>query len=174
MFFYPGTEIYTQALNLENSETVSEGGTLKKFSESTHRGTLAELNITPLLDLVFVLLVIFMITTPLMEQQIGVRLPTSSPQPSQEIELSRVRQVTIDASGAIHFDQAEVSLATLKAELARFKKSEPEGAVALRADQNLRYQNLVDVLDAIRASGLKLGLATSPFGHSTSSSLEPY
>ena len=135
---------------------------MKKLSHSTHKSTLAELNITPLLDLVFVLLVIFMITTPLMEQQIGVRLPTSSPQPSAELEPKRVRQVTIDASGAIHFEQSLVNLATLKAELIRFKSTESEGAVALRADQNLRYQNLVDVLDAIRASGLKLGLATSP------------
>jgi biopolymer transport protein ExbD len=126
------------------------------------RTTLSELNITPLLDLAFVLLIIFMITTPLMEQKIDIQLPDSRPNPSQRIDPKSVRQVAVDKQGRVFLDEKPVSVRQLEDTLRSFKASDPEAAVALRADAELRYQQLVDVLDAIKESGVKLGLATTP------------
>lgn len=136
---------------------------MKKHSNGIHRGSLTELNITPLLDLVFVLLIIFMITTPLMEQQIDIHLPESRPQTtSKEVDAKSVRQVNIDSIGRIYFVKDRVDAAELERRLVAFKNSDPDAAVALHADANLKYQQIVQVLDAIRAAGVRLALSTVP------------
>ncbi len=135
---------------------------MRKFSHSVGRHSLSELNITPLLDMVFVLLVIFMITTPLMEQKMDVNLPESRPTESQQVDPSKVRQVAVDQLGRVFLDRQEMTVEELEQRLKVIHRDEPDAAVALRADKNLKYQQLIYVLDAIRASGLKLGLSTVP------------
>jgi biopolymer transport protein ExbD len=123
---------------------------------------MTELNITPLLDLVFVLLIIFMITTPLIEQQITLNLPKSQPTPQIQVNPKSVLSVNIDAKGSIFLSSQRVSLRELEIAIAKQMKDDTNSAVALRADSKLQYQQLVDVLDLIKRSGAKLGLATSP------------
>jgi biopolymer transport protein ExbD len=137
---------------------------MKKFSNSYRGHTLSELNITPLLDLVFVLLIIFMIATPVMEQQLAVNLPKSAPQSNTQIPEASIHSVTVDGSGRISLDKTQVSIDELLPALERLKARDGNTTVALRADANLRYQTLVRVLDAIRQAEVKLGLATVPDG----------
>ncbi len=130
-------------------------------SKNMSQSGLGELNITPLMDLCFTLLIIFMISTPLVENQLPVNLPESrsSTPAAQE---KKVRYVTIDSTGLIRLDNEYTSTLQLEATLKRIMLREPETIVSLRADAKLEYQKLVQVLDAIRNSGAKLALSTVP------------
>lgn len=135
---------------------------MKRISDRYRTSTLGELNITPLLDLVFVLLIIFMIATPVLEQQLAVNLPTARPDASPEIDPKSVKTVSVDAAGKIFLERREVTLEQLEAELIRLREADPNTVVSLRADANLPYQKLVGVLDAVKTAGVKLGLANLP------------
>lgn len=126
------------------------------------RTTLSEINITPLLDLAFVLLIIFMITTPLMEQKIDIQLPKSKPSLAQVVDEKFVKQIAIDAAGRIFLDDERVEVEELAQRLMEWKAQNENAAVSFRADANLKYQQIIHVLDAIKDSGVKLGLATVP------------
>ena len=138
---------------------------MKRFSQRSRGGmVLAELNITPLLDLCFVLLIIFMITTPLMEQSLDINLPSA--QPSLDYRpppADRVMNVNIDGAGVISVGREQLnSLGELETRLASEMQRNPKTVVALRADKELRYRQLMDVLDIVRRSGAQLGLANIP------------
>lgn len=126
------------------------------------RHSLSELNITPLLDMVFVLLIIFMITTPLMEQSMALKLPEAHAQPSPNVRPESIHEVVVDPQGRIFLAGHPVSVQQLEQRLEAIKAADPDAAVALRADESLRYQQLVRVLDAIREAGVRLGLSTVP------------
>ena len=121
---------------------------LKKTTKRSH-GTIAELNITPLLDLVFVLLIIFIITTPLLENHVALKLPTSTTHVTPPIDPKSIRTVSVDASGQVYLDNQPVDLATLEQELIAFREKTPDAAVIFRGDKSLRYQQVVDVYDAL-------------------------
>lgn len=135
---------------------------MKRVSDRYRTSTLGELNITPLLDLVFVLLIIFMITTPVMEQNLALNLPTARPDPSPEIDPKSIKAVSVEASGRIFLEKRVVSLTELEAELIRLREADANTVVSLRADADLPYQKLVGVLDAVKSAGVKLGLANLP------------
>jgi biopolymer transport protein ExbD len=132
-----------------------------RFHAQTHN--LAELNITPLLDLVFVLLIIFMITTPLMEQQLPVDLPkasatiaTSLPDPKSILTLTLAKdESALLGSEKIRLDQ-------LTSLLAQRKARDPELVVSLRADSSLPYETIFRALEAVRSAGARLDLANTP------------
>lgn len=134
---------------------------MRKFSRSMERSSLSELNITPLLDLAFVLLIIFMITAPLMESRIEVDLPEADDEGAAVADAGAVKEVAVDGRGIVFFEGVEVNVERLRVMLRALKRQDAKAAVALRADKNLRYQQLVDVLDAIRDSGVGMGLSTS-------------
>lgn len=136
---------------------------MRRPSQRLERGTLSELNITPLLDLCFVLLIIFMITAPMLEQSIDLTLPDSSEQKSpSKIEPDAVLQVSLRNDGTVYLDKNKVSLRELELAMTELMKRKPGAVVYLRADKKLEYQKLVDVLDLIKKTGIKLGLATTP------------
>lgn len=133
---------------------------MKRYSQR-HGGTLlSELNVTPLIDLAFTLLIIFMITAPLMEHSLEIELPKSNQQTSSAPDT--VKEIAVDAKGNIFYEETAINLKELEIALAELMRSDPEGAVSLRADASLRYQQLVLVLDTIKNSGARLGLATTP------------
>ena len=132
-----------------------------RFHSQAH--TLAELNITPLLDLVFVLLIIFMITTPLMEQQLPVDLPkastsiaTSRPDPKSILTL------TLAKDGSALLGSEKIRLDQLTSLLAQRKARDPELVVSLRADSSLPYETVFRALEAVRSAGARLDLANTP------------
>ncbi len=133
---------------------------MKRYSQRHGGSLLSELNVTPLIDLAFTLLIIFMITAPLMEHSLEIDLPKSSQQNSTAPDT--IKEIAIDANGNIFYEKTAINLKELEIALSEMMRRDPAGAVSLRADANLRYQQLVLVLDTIKESGARLGLATVP------------
>ena len=131
---------------------------LKKTTRRGH-GTMTELNITPLLDLVFVLLVIFIITTPQMMNNLEINLPSGKPL----VQKPKVQptQIEISAGGQITLDNAPVTPSQLKDKLAALKAADPDLGVVVKGADDTDYQIIVSVLDALRQLDItKLGMAT--------------
>jgi biopolymer transport protein ExbD len=132
-------------------------------SARNHGTVLAELNITPLLDLVFVLLIIFMITTPLLEQQLPVDLPKSSQAASSNLpDPKSIVPLTIHKDGTVLLGQEAVALNQLSGALHRRKAADPELVVSLRADSAVPYETVFRALEAVRSAGARLDLANLP------------
>jgi len=126
---------------------------------SGERDVYDEINITPMLDLAYVLLVIFIIMTTATVQGIKVNLPKASAQPS--LAENKTKAITITADGTIYLDTFPVSLAELETALRQYKTANPSLPVIIKADATLQYQRVVDVLDLLgRLEITQLGLVT--------------
>jgi len=135
-----------------------------RFHAQAH--TLAELNITPLLDLVFVLLIIFMITTPLMEQQLPVDLPKSStPLTTSLPDPKSILTLTLSKDGSALLGSEKIRLDQLTSVLTQRRARDPELVVSLRADSTLPYETVFRALEAVRSAGARLDLANIPDIH---------
>jgi biopolymer transport protein ExbD len=132
---------------------------MKKTSQS-HHSSLSELNITPLLDLVFVLLVIFIITTPQMMNNLEMTLPSGKPPPPQK-EKPKIHHIVVDAKGQTYLNAAPVTVAALKARLQELKAQDPNLSVVVKGADEVDYQNMINVLDVLQQLDIsKVGLAT--------------
>jgi biopolymer transport protein ExbD len=130
-----------------------------KKTTQRHHGTMTELNITPLLDLVFVLLVIFIITTPQLMNNLEINLPSGKP-PDQKPKVQPTR-IEVSAQGQITLNQAPVTVAQLKEKLAVLKSADPEMGVVVKGADDTDYQIMVSVLDTLRQLDItKMGMAT--------------
>jgi biopolymer transport protein ExbD len=123
---------------------------MKRYSQRSGHTAMAELNVTPLLDLAFVLLIIFIITTPLLTNNIPVQLPTGSRSTSAPVDPKSIRTVSIDRNGQIFLESRPVDLPVLEQELISFREATPEAAVVVHADKSLRYQQVMDVIDVLK------------------------
>ena len=133
---------------------------LKKTSRSQH-SSLNELNITPLLDLVFVLLVIFIITTPQMMNNLEMNLPSGKPPPLQK-EKPKVNRIVVDEKGQTYLNDQSVTVAQLKQDLQQLKSDNPDLSVVVKSADNVDYQNMINVLDVLQQLDItKVGLATA-------------
>ena len=132
---------------------------MKKTSRS-HHSTLNELNITPLLDLVFVLLVIFIITTPQLMNNLEMNLPSGKP-PPKKADQPKINKITVDGRGQITFNSEAVTVAQLKNTLQQLKAGDPGLSVVVKGADDVDYQFMVNVLDVLRQLDItKVGLAT--------------
>jgi biopolymer transport protein TolR len=123
-------------------------------------GTLAEINIIPLVDVTLVLLLIFMLTAPLMYRGIDVNLPKTSGKPTA-VEERLV--LTLSKDQAIYINDKLVPLASLEQALRDLFKNREDKTLYLRADQALQYGFVVETMDRVRRSGIeKLGMVTEP------------
>jgi biopolymer transport protein ExbD len=119
-----------------------------------------EINITPMLDLAYVLLIIFIILTTATVQGIKVNLPKASSQPS--LAQSKTKAISITADGTIYLDTYPVSMAELENMLRQYKAVTPDLPVIIKADSTIQYQKVVDVLDLVgRLEITQLGLVTA-------------
>ncbi len=135
---------------------------MRRFSERHGLHTISELNVTPLLDLAFVLLIIFMITTPLMDNSVDLVVP-SSEAASKAVDPSAVQTVSINRDQVIKLNGAIIALPQLESELSALKSQRSEIAVVIRSHKELPVQKLIDVMDAIqRAKISKVGVVTNP------------
>jgi biopolymer transport protein ExbD len=132
---------------------------VKKFSQS-HHSSLNELNITPLLDLAFVLLVIFIITTPQMVNNLELNLPSGKPPPQST--KPKINYVAVDKAGAVMLNQQPITLDKLKLALVQLRANDPETSIVVRGSSEVDYQYIVNVLDLLRQTDInKVGLATA-------------
>jgi biopolymer transport protein ExbD len=134
---------------------------LKKISRRGH-STLNELNITPLLDLVFVLLVIFIITTPQMVNSLEMALPSGKPPPANpNAPKPKVNHIVVDAKGQVFLNDTAVPDGQLKERLRSLKAADPDPKIVVKGADNVEYQNMIKVLDALQQLDItKIGLAT--------------
>jgi biopolymer transport protein ExbD len=134
---------------------------MRRFSERHNLHTLSELNVTPLLDLAFVLLIIFMITTPLMENSVDLVIP-SSEAAAKSIDPSAVQTISIDRDEQLKLNGKATTIAELEAQLAALKARARDVAVVIRSHKELPVQKLVDVMDTVqRARITKVGVVTT-------------
>ncbi|MDY6920889.1 MAG: biopolymer transporter ExbD [Pseudomonadota bacterium] len=118
-----------------------------------------EVNVTPMLDLSYVLLIIFIILTTATVQGIQVNLPKASAAPS--LSEPKTKAVTITEDGTIYLDTYPVSLGELESLLSQYKAVTPDLPVIIKADATIQYQKVVDVLDLMgRLEINQLGLVT--------------
>jgi len=133
---------------------------MRRYSQRQSLSTLSEINVTPLLDLAFVLLIIFMITTPLLENSMNLVIPSSGAK-NPPINRSRVQTVSIDRTDTIRFNKQIVDLETLTAQLGELKEKNPDVAIVIRPDRELPVQKLIAMMDALQRVGItKVGIAT--------------
>jgi biopolymer transport protein ExbD len=131
---------------------------MKKTSRS-HHSSLNELNITPLLDLVFVLLVIFIITTPQMMNNLEMSLPSGDPPKTKD--KPKINNIIVDAKGETFLNNELVDMQLLKERLQAIKDAEGDPNVVVQGDDNVDYQHMINVLDILRQLSItKVGLAT--------------
>ncbi|MBI5394147.1 MAG: biopolymer transporter ExbD [Verrucomicrobia bacterium] len=124
---------------------------MRRFSKK-HLSVLAEINVTPLLDLAFVLLIIFIITTPLFEQAIGVNLAKAAKAEQQKVP--RGRTVSIDKVGQLYVDRSPVDLDTLRTSMRALVADVPDAAVLVRVDKEQQFEKFVQVLDVLKSCGI--------------------
>jgi biopolymer transport protein ExbD len=135
---------------------------MRRFSDRHGLSTVSELNVTPLLDLAFVLLIIFMITTPLMDNSLDLVLPKSDA-PKQPVDRSAVQTVSIDRDENLKYNGRALSLEELAAELAALHAEKPEAGVVIRSHRELPVQKLVDLMTTVQLAGItKVGVVTNP------------
>ncbi len=125
------------------------------------RTTLSEINVTPLVDVMLVLLIIFMITAPMMQQGLEVQLPVAggTTQPSLEKEIV----LTVTKNGTIYLNQTVYALEALRPKLQALYKNRRDQRLFLRADTKVPYGVVVRVMDEVKKAGvLQLGMITQP------------
>ena len=131
-----------------------------RFNQSTKSMTaMSDINVTPMVDVMLVLLVIFIITAPLINHAIKLDLPTAqSPVAAQKMETVTL---SIDTKGALYLESELLSLKDLELRLAAMSKRNPQPELQLRADKDTRYEVVAQVIGLAQTQGLsKIGFIT--------------
>ena len=132
---------------------------LKKTTRRGH-STMTELNITPLLDLVFVLLVIFIITTPQLVNNLEMNLPSGKPPPPNKNK-PKITRIEVAANSQITLNGEIVTVPQLREKLEELKADNPDLPVVVKGADEVEYQGMVAVLDTLQQLAItKVGLAT--------------
>ncbi len=132
----------------------------RNFHRKDRLSALTEINVTPLIDLAFALLIIFMVTTPLLEQTIDVNLPVEASK-SQADEREEFQAITVDKSGDYYWSDEKVSLEELNVLLDAMAMDPAPPVLSIRADSALPYQEVITVIDLIKQRKLsKISLDT--------------
>lgn len=135
---------------------------MRRFSQRNSLVTLSDINITPLLDLAFVLLIIFVITTPLLEQGMNVRLPEGG-RASTRVERENLRTVEIDRTGRYVLDKRTMTLDQIEQALVSAFRVNRELVVSIRVDQEAMAKHFYPVIDRCTRNGItRLSLRTEP------------
>jgi len=125
------------------------------------RGLVAEINVTPLVDVMLVLLIIFMVTAPMMTQGIEVDLPQTTTKALQQKEEPLI--VTLKKDGEIYLDKTKVDSSLLKQQLGLMSDEEKKRPVYLRADESVAYGLVMALMSDIKEAGFeKIGMITTP------------
>ncbi|MFM0134431.1 ExbD/TolR family protein [Caballeronia grimmiae] len=136
---------------------------MSPFASEEDDGMMSEINMTPLVDVMLVLLIIFLVTIPAMHHAVKIHLPHASSQPQDE-KPSHVN-VAIQADGTILWDGQKIDDVTLNARIAQAAQQTPQPEIHLRADRKVAYERVADLMSAAQAGGLtKIGFVTEPKG----------
>jgi biopolymer transport protein TolR len=132
-------------------------------NKGSGRVTMSEINVTPMVDVMLVLLIIFMVTAPLIQQGVKVNLPETKAAPVEASDKKLV--LSIDTSRRVFIGEAEVALAELEGKLAANAKAQADKEVYLHADRDVPYGTVVEVMAAAQRAGItNVGMITDPVG----------
>lgn len=121
---------------------------------------ISEINMTPLMDLTFILLITFIITFPLIEQGIPMDLPRAE---AEALDEERARTISVDREGAVFLDDAPISMEELARDMEIFRAADPGATVMVRADEGIEYGRVVEVLKILTDAEIaRMALVTSP------------
>lgn len=134
----------------------------RSFTRKNKLSVISELNVTPLIDLAFSLLIIFMITTPVIEQYNRVNLPDQSSSAKQPPPPAEDKYITIDQAGDYFWGKIPISIQDLKDRLDQIAGGQgPTPTIHIRGDRSLPYQKVIDVVNLLKERNLtKLSLDT--------------
>ncbi len=136
-------------------------GLISSSGSTGRRRYAAEINVTPLVDVMLVLLIIFMITAPMMTRGIKIDLPATTAKPLPQ--KTRPLTITIDKKGRIYLDSHAIDMGALKARLILLRKKNPKLRLLLKADRAVPYGIVASLLAELKEAGLEeLGLVTRP------------
>lgn len=127
---------------------------MRRFSQRNQLVTLSEINVTPLLDLAWVLLVIFIITAPMLESSLQLNLPQSSTRTEREPRKEDIRLVEIDQAGGYRLDRRPIALDQLEYELAVMYHTNRNLIVSVRADKDGRVDHSIQLMDRCMRRGI--------------------
>ncbi|BEV07137.1 ExbD/TolR family protein [Methylophilus glucosoxydans] len=131
------------------------------FSAGEHTQPMSEINTTPLVDVMLVLLVIFIITAPLLTHAVKIDLPQATSQPLEE--KPEVIDLAVDADGKLFWNDSEIQAPELAAKLQEEAGRQQQSELQIRADKNTRYQVLAEVLAKAQTAGMKkIGFVSQP------------
>lgn len=131
------------------------------FNDNQNSAPMADINVTPMVDVMLVLLVIFIITAPMFTHALKLDLPTAQSNPAPE----KPETITlgIDAAGKLYWNDQQVSEQEMDTRLAAAATKKPQPDLQLRADKSTRYETIAEVMSAAQGAGLtKLGFVTDP------------
>ena len=135
---------------------------MRRFSQRHNFTTLAEINITPLLDLAFVLLIIFIITTPLLDRSVDIIVP-SSQAAQNAVDPASVQTLSINRHEVLALNGEQLPIEQVESRLRDLKNEKPGLAVVIRSHRELPVQKLIDVIDVLqRVEIMKVGIVTNP------------
>jgi biopolymer transport protein TolR len=130
------------------------------FTPGSKRGQMAEINMTPMIDVMLVLLIIFMVAAPMLTTGVEVNLPESTTGKNLE---SEALMVTLDRDGRIQFEKQFLLVGALRTQLKQRAAQNRKRPVMVRADHNIPYGRVIAVVDAIREAGFtQVGFVTQP------------
>ncbi len=123
-----------------------------------------EINMTPLVDVMLVLLIIFIVTIPVMKHAVQVELPQASNQ--RQLDKPQTVQLSVDAQGQYHWNESRIGDEELRTRLAAEAGREPQPELHIRGDRNVRYERVAQAMAAAQQAGLrKIGFITDPRGN---------
>lgn len=124
-------------------------------------GAISSINVTPLVDVMLVLLVIFMVTAPILQQGVNINLPHAEAAPLTGEEDQLV--VAVDDQSQVYLNDTKIELVELDAKLRAIMREQPGRQVYLRADRDVRYGDVMEVIAAVKGAGVeRLGMVTEP------------
>ena len=135
---------------------------MRRFSQRNSLVTLSDINITPLLDLAFVLLIIFVITTPLLEKGLDLQLPKGVGQEDKKLEKKNIRVVEVTLAGSFVYDHRPMKLEQVTQKLEQDFHGNPNLVVDIRADENSKYKLVAQIIDVCRKLGIGISLRSDP------------
>lgn len=131
------------------------------FDSNENDEVMSEINMTPLVDVMLVLLIIFIITIPVINHSVKIDLPRATNQPNDAKPQSV--QLVVDANGQVFWNNALMDAVTLHNQIAQAAQQKPQPEIHLRADRNVRYEKVAEVMAAVQQGGLqKMGFITEP------------